>query len=281
MNETVNFEVKSDALAVIQSLNIEANFEEMRVYLSEMMAPYQTMAVTDVAAAKSARAYCNRVEKSLEDSRRMVKKLYQQPLVEFENKVKALTAICKSASVAIDTQIKEIENAEKEAKLAEIREYFLEASADIESYITWERIYDKRWENRTYDMVKCKADIDEAVQVVKEDIQVIRAMHSPYETMLLAVYARSGSMQEVLAQKSVCEELEPAKTEDEPSGDGEPSPVLKAGDSEIEPISHENVKEDKLYTFTLEFTTTREKAFLVQDFFKQNQIQYRKVANVK
>ena len=281
MNETVNFEVKSDALAVIKSLDIEANFEEMRVYLSEMMRPYQTMAVTDVAAAKSARAYCNRVEKSLEDSRRMVKKLYQQPLVEFENKVKALTAICKSASVAIDTQIKEIENAEKEAKLAEIREYFLEASADIEAYITWERIFNPKWENRTYDMVKCKADIDEAVQVVKEDIQVIRAMHSPYETMLLAVYARSGSMQEVLTQKNVCEKLEPAEKEDEPSDDNEPAHVLRAGDSEIEPISHENAKEVKLYTFTLEFTTTREKAFLVQDFFKRNEIQYRKVANVK
>lgn len=281
MNETVNFEVKSDALAVIQSLNIEANFEEMRVYLSEMMAPYMSLKVTDVAAAKSARAYCNRVEKSLEDSRRMVKKLYQQPLVEFENKVKALTAICKSASVAIDTQIKEIENAEKEAKLAKIREYFLEASADIEAYITWDRIYDKRWENRTYDTVKCKADIDEAVQIVKEDIQVIRAMHSPYETMLLAVYARSGSMQEVLAQKSVCEKLEPEQTDDEPSGDSEPSPRLRAGDAEIEPISREGTKEVKLYTFTLEFTTTREKAFLVQSFFEQNQIQYRKVANVK
>lgn len=280
MDTVVNFEVKSDALAVIQSLDIEANFEEMRVYLSEMMRPYQSMAVTDVAAAKSARAYCNRVEKSLEDSRRMVKKLYQQPLVEFENKVKALTAICKSASVAIDTQIKEIENAEKGAKLAEIREYFLEASADIEAYITWERIYDKRWENRTYDMVKCKADIDEAVQIVKEDIQVIRAMHSPYETMLLAVYARSGSMQEVLMQKTVCEKLEPAQTEDETPGNGEPPPVLRAGDSEIRPISHESVKEVKLYTFALEFTTTREKAFLVQDFFKQNDIQYRKVANV-
>lgn len=281
MNETVNFEVKSDALAVIQSLNIEANFEEMRVYLSEMMRPYQTMAVTDVAAAKSARAYCNRVEKSLEDSRRMVKKLYQQPLAEFENKVKALTAICKSASVAIDTQIKEIENAEKEAKIAEIREYFLETSAEIESYITWERIYDKRWENRTYDMVKCKADINEAVQVVKEDIQVIRAMHSPYETMLLAVYARSGSMQEVLTQKTVCEKLESTSTVDDTYVNGQISTETRAGDSEIEPISHESAKEDKLYTFTLEFTTTRAKAFLVQSFFEQNLIQYRKVANVK
>jgi hypothetical protein len=281
MNETVNFEVKSDALAVIQSLDIEANFEEMRVYLSEMMEPYMSLKVTDVAAAKSARAYCNRVEKSLEDSRRMVKKLYQQPLAEFENKVKALTAICKSASVAIDTQIKEIENAEKEAKLAEIREYFLEASADIEAYITWERIYNPKWENKTCDPVKCKADIDEAVQIVKEDIQVIRAMHSPYETMLLAVYARSGSMQEVLTQKTVCEKLESTSTVDDTYVNGQASTETRAGDSEIEPISHESTKEVKLYTFTLEFTTTREKAFLVQSFFEQNQIQYRKVANVK
>lgn len=267
-------------LSTVAPKELLFNYDELKAYLSDELQAYKSMVVTTdaISDAKASRAYLNKLATSLNEYRKLVKKmLLKQYDSDFAPRVNELTAMTKEAVDHIDRQIKTYENAEKEAKLAEIREYFLEASADIEAYITWERIFNPKWENRTYDTVKCKADIDEAVQAVKEDIQVIRDMHSPYETMLLAVYARSGSMQEVLAQKTLCEKLEPAKTEDEPSDDNEPSPVLRAGDSEIEPISQESVKEVKLYTFTLEFTTTREKAFLVQSFFEQNQIQYRKV----
>ena len=277
MNETVNFEVKSDALAVIQTLNIEANFAEMETALTEMLEPYKKMVVLDVPAAKSARAYVNKVKKSINDSRLTVKKLYSQPLAAFEDKCKALTAMCDEAAGNIDQQIKDFEAKEREIKLNALRNYFNSSAKGIEDFITWERVYNPKWENKSYSTGQCEEDIDQAINQTIADVEVIKAMHSPHEASLLAVLARTGNMGDVLAQKSLCEKLEAKAEELEPDTIDDIIPETKAGDRETAPTSHERPKKVKLYTFTLEFTTTREKAFLVRDFFEKNNIEYRKV----
>ena len=277
MNETVNFEVKSDALAVIQTLNIEANFAEMETALTEMLEPYKKMVVLDVPAAKSARAYVNKVKKSINDSRLTVKKLYSQPLAAFEDRCKALTAMCDEAAGNIDEQIKAQEAKEREVKLTALRNYFNSSAKGIEDYITWERIFNPKWENKSYSTGQCEEDIDQAINQTIANVEVIRAMHSPHEASLLAVLARTGNMGDVLAQKSLCEKLEAKAEEPEPDTIDDIIPETKAGDRETAPTSHERPKKVKLYTFTLEFTTTREKAFLVRDFFEKNNIEYRKV----
>ena len=281
MNENINFEIKSDALAVIQTLNIEANFAEMETALTEMLEPYKKMVVLDVPAAKSARAYVNKVKKSINDSRLTVKKLYSQPLAAFEDKCKALTAMCDEAAGNIDQQIKDFEAKEREIKLNALRNYFNSSAKGIEDYITWERVYNPKWENKSYGTGQCEDDIDQAINQTIANVEVIKAMHSPHEASLLAVLAQSGNMGDVLAQKALCEKLEAKAEEPEPDGIDDIIPETKAGDRENAPISHERPKEVKLYTFTLEFTTTREKAFLVRDFFEKNNIEYRKVGNSK
>ena len=281
MNENINFEIKSDALAVIQTLNIEANFAEMETALTEMLEPYKKMVVLDVPAAKSARAYVNKVKKSINDSRLTVKKLYSQPLAAFEDKCKALTAMCDEAAGNIDQQIKDFEAKEREIKLNALRNYFNSSAKGIEDYITWERVYNPKWENKSYGTGQCEDDIDQAINQTIANVEVIKAMHSPHEASLLAVLAQSGNMGDVLAQKALCETLEAKAEEPEPDGIDDIIPETKAGDRENAPISHERPKEVKLYTFTLEFTTTREKAFLVRDFFEKNNIEYRKVGNSK
>lgn len=281
MNENINFEIKSDALAVIQTLNIEANFAEMEAALTEMLEPYKKMVVLDVPAAKSARAYVNKVKKSIDDSRKMVKKLYSQPLAVFEDRCKALTAMCDEAAGNIDEQIKAQEAEEREIKLTALRTYFEHSAehADVSEFIVWEQVYNPKWENKSYSTGQCEEDIDRAINQTIANVEVIKAMHSPYEAVLLAVLARTGNMGEVLTQKTLCEKLEPEPDAQEPDTIDDIIPEPRAGDRENAPISHERTKEVKLYTFTLEFTTTREKAFLVRDFFEKNNIEYRKVAN--
>lgn len=283
MNESINFEVKSDALAVIQTLSIDANFDQMEAYLREMLDPYKTLVVTDVAAAKKDRAFISKIEKSIDDSRKLVKKLYQQPLTEFENKVKALTAICDSASVAIDTQIKEIENAEKAERMAELRAYFDEASAgDTAEYITWERIASSKWETKSYGMENAKADIDRAIEATRQNIEVIKAMSSPYETSLLLVLRETGDIGKVMQKKAACEALDRAREAQEQNRAQEAA--QKAAESreapthtETPPPAAEASTAPKTYVFTLEFEATKEQAYMIEAFFRGNGIKYRKV----
>lgn len=288
MNENINFEVKSDALAVIQTLDIEANFEEMRAYLTEMLSPYKSLVVTDMGAAKSARAYVNKVKKSIDDSRKMVKKLYSAPLAAFEDKCKALTAICDEASGAIDEQIKAEEQKEKEIRINALRGFFDSSIHGIEAYITFERIYNPKWETKSYGMEKAEQDICAAIDRTRADVEAIRAMDSPFESALLAEYAQSGDLSRVMIMKANADRVEANRQNQqqykEKSGAESTETVDPTQGYTPEPEARTeaaNGRQERMYTFTLEFTATREQAFMINDFFKKNNIRYRKVEGTK
>ncbi len=282
MNENVSFEIRNDALATIQSLDIEANFGEMQAYLSEMMAPYKSLKVTDVAAAKNARAYCNKVKKSIDDSRKMVKKLYNEPYMAFEAKCKALTAICDDAAGAIDAQIKAIEQEERDARIASLRTYFDSSCKDVADYITWERIFNPKWETKSYGISTAQDDIDRAIDTTRQNIEAVKAMHSPFETTLLLVLQETGDIVKVIQKKAACEALEAQRAEKEQEIAQEAP--QKAAESR-EAVSHTETPPpaanadtgEKTFVFTLEFKATKAQAFMIDDFFKANNIEYRKV----
>ena len=278
MNEQISFEIKNDALAVIQSLDIEANFAEMEAALREMMEPYKSMVLTDMAAAKSARAYCNKVAKSINDSRLMVKKLYQEPLAAFEQKCKALTAICDEASGAIDAQIKAEEQKDRDIRINTLRNYFNSSVHGIEDYITFERIFNKKWENKSYGMANAEAEIDNAIEQTMANVEAIVAMHSPFETTLLLVLRETGDMGKVMQKKAACEAIEAKKEERAAERDFRAVESIGASDhAETPPPGEKREIGARTYTFTLTFEATKEQAFLINDFFKANGIKFRKV----
>lgn len=280
MDQTINFEIKSDALAVIQKLDIEANFAEMEAALTEMMQPYKGLVLTDMGAAKSARAYVNKVKKSIDDSRKLVKKLYSEPLAAFEAKCKTLTAICDEASGAIDAQIKAEEQKEKDMRVASLRSYFDSSVHGLEDYISWERIYNPKWETKSYGMANAEMDIDREIETTEANVEAIKAMHSPFETMLLLVLSETGDMGKVMQKKAACEAIEARKEERAQERDRNAVESIGASDhEETPPPPAEREIGAKTYTFTLTFEATKEQAFLINDFFKSNHIKFRKVEN--
>ena len=276
--QSISFEIDSAALATVQGLNISANFAEMEAALTEMMEPYKSLQLTDMASAKSARAYVNKVKASIEDSRKLVKKLYQQPLAEFEARVKHLTAICDEASGAIDAQIKAEEQKEKDARIAELVSYFEESVGDLSEYITWDRIFNPRWATKSYGMANAQMEIDAAIEQTEANVDAIRAFQSPYETSLLLVLRETGDMGKVMQKKSACEALNAKKQERQRE-----SPRMDAGrteapnHTETPPPTEKREIGQKTYCFTLEFEATKEQAHLISDFFTKNNIRYRKV----
>lgn len=282
MNENVSFEIKNDALATIQSLNIEANFDEMSAALTEMLRPYKSMVVTDMTAAKNARAYCNKVKKSIDDSRKMVKKLYNEPYLLFEQKCKALTAICDDAAGAIDAQIKSIEQEERDARISSLRTYFDSSCKDVADYITWERIYNPKWENKSYGVSTAQDDIDHAIDTTRQNIEAVKAMHSPFETTLLLVLQETGDIVKVIQKKAACEALEAQRAAKEQYRAQEaPQKAAESHEAlthaETPPPTANAESGEKTYVFTLEFEATKAQAFMIDDFFKANNIKYRKV----
>lgn len=276
--DTVSFEIKSDALAVIQTLDIEANFAEMEAALREMMAPYKSMVLTDMSAAKNARAYVNKVKKSIDDSRKLVKKLYQEPLAAFEAKCKTLTTICDEASGAIDAQIKAEEQKEKDLRINALRNAFDSSIHGIEDYISWERIYNSKWETKSYGTDRALDDIAQSIEQTKTNVDAILAMNSPFETTLLLVLRETGDMGKVLQKKAACESIEERKAEQAAERDLRAVESIGASThTETPPQPRRSEGGPKTYLFTLEFEATKEQAFMINDFFQKNNIRFRKV----
>lgn len=274
----VDFEIKAESLALAQTATIDANFAETEAALREMLLPYKTLIMTDVASAKTARAEANRVKKSIDDARKTVKKLWSAPLAAFEDRCKVLTGICDEAAGAIDAQIKAEEQKEKDVRVETLRNYFNSSAHGLEDYITFERIFNPKWETKSYGMANAEAEIDRAIETTAANVEAIRAMHSPFESALLAEYAQTGDFSRVLIMKAAAERVE--KRKEEHAAAEEERAAQAIGTEEppaAEPEPPVEIADRRMFTFALEFTCTRDQAFMIDKFFKDNNIKFRKV----
>lgn len=192
----IRFLVENTALQTIGDLEIKANFEETKSALTEVCEPYKNLVVTEdeLPAAKNDRAKIRKVEKQIDDYRKMVKQIYTEPLKVFEGKCKELTSICKAASDNIDVQVKELEEQKREQKSKEIESYFYEKSKEVSDYLSIGDIYNDRWENATYPIDKIFEEIDEAIEQTKNDIEAITYLDSEFADSLLLEYQRTENL---------------------------------------------------------------------------------------
>lgn len=201
MSRELEFVVDSKSLEPVTGLTIRANFDEMKEALVDVTKPYKNMVVSadGVAAAKNDRAKIRKVEKSIDDYRKMVKKTYEAPLKEFEAKCKELTNICKEASDNLDEQVKAFDKMRREEIMGYLLNVFNDRMTDLaRPYAKWERIADERWSNATFNLNDAEKEIKQYIGNVEEHVKAIHALGSDFEVELLEHYAVSGDLGSVL-----------------------------------------------------------------------------------
>ena len=223
------FNIDNTALETVNGLQISANFEEMKVALTELVEPYKNMVVSeeDVASAKTDRAKIRKLITNIDDRRKMVKKIYTAPLVAFEDKCKELTAICAEGATNLDDQIKEYEGKAKREKMQKLTEYF-DSHNEYPQYISIENVANPKWVNVTYPFETAQLEIDNALLRVKEEVSAIKGLNSKYEDRLFEVYAQTHNITAVLKQKAEFEAIEQLalKTAEEAKSKPKPAPVV-------------------------------------------------------
>lgn len=217
----VSFEVKQDALAVIKNTVIEANFDECKAALTEMMEPYKTLVVTEdgVANAKSDRARIRKVASGIDEMRKTVKRAYTEPLKAFEDRCKELIAVCDEGSNNLDEQVKAFEKREADAKIARLRQYYDECDAgalvgEVEhDFCPWEAVFNPKWANKGFPEDDAKGEIINALLKTREDIETIRTLDERDVPYLLDFYKNNRDIGAVirkaneLKQRREAEEL--------------------------------------------------------------------------
>lgn len=198
MNQ-VEFKVTTDLEAAIPR-SLDANFAEVREWLTDALEPYRSMAVTEEAISdgKAARAKINKLSKAISDQRIAVKKRYLEPYTAFEAQAKELCEICDAASGNLDKQIKEIEERRKQEKLDGLREYFRQKADQAEGCLVWEDVFNQKWGNAGFSVEAAQKEIDDKIATCQSDIATIREMDTPYTAALLADYLKTHDLAAVI-----------------------------------------------------------------------------------
>ncbi len=198
------FRITSD-LSALRQQAIDANFDEVREWLIENLAPYRDMAVTpdSIPAAKSYRANIRKVKDRIEQSRKEAKAAALSAYSDFEGRCKGLTGLCDEAANAIDAQVKAIENAEADAKIAEIRAaYDKIAAGELLAFCPWDYVYNDKWRNKGIAAEYAIVEMESVVRSTENDLSAIRSMGGDDTPYLLDVYMQTHDLSSVIRKAS-------------------------------------------------------------------------------
>lgn len=164
--------------------SIDANFEEVKTYLSGELETYKKMLFTEDTKkqAKDTIAELRKGKKELSDRCKAVKKEYLKPLEAFMDKADELAQMFDEPIGFINEQVEEFEKRrieEKKQVIANIyTEFFEEEWANI---LPLKKIYNPKWENATFNEKSIKEEMLNFKAKVKDGIAAIKSVGSEME----------------------------------------------------------------------------------------------------
>lgn len=202
-------EIVIRADAVIGS--IKDNFEELKKSVAQQVQKYvgKTFDDTEIVAAKKDRAALNGMINDLEERRKVLKKKFNEPLVDFETRVKDVIAVIRKPLDEIDVQIKDYEERKKQEKDEEIQSFIKESLDKEEDKVVFDVgvLFDERWLNASMSMKKVQEAIEEQISRTRQDVSTIRNLCKADKdeeilSMLLVSYKRNTNLAQVIAERS-------------------------------------------------------------------------------
>ena len=286
--QQIEFLVDNTALATVKDIVINANFEEVENALTEMVAPYASMIVTEdaIADAKSDRAKLRKVRTSIDDYRKSIEKAYKEPVEVFKSRVKPLLEICDSGIENLDNQVKAFENAQKQEKINGLQAYFDANAGEAAEFISFDQIFNPKWENSGFSVEDAQKEIDAQIQRTADSVMAIRAVSNEFVPSLLQEYARCHDLaavlrmnQDLIARKEAeekrreAEELRRAAAE---AKSKEPE-IARPAEESAQPFSEMAAPAPELMPVDFRVYATREQLNALKAFLNRNGIKYGRI----
>lgn len=179
------------------------NFDQLKQELEVSLVKYQNMVVTEdgTKEAKEDRAKLNALKNTIDGKRKEIKKDWNVPYIEFEDKVKVLIGMIDEPIQTIDKQVKAYEQAIKDEKAAEIRDYFNSEIGDLLLLVPYEKIHVPKWLNLGEKLPAIKKEITAIIETIQSDIKVIKDLELECEQQMLDKYLINFSLSEAMAEK--------------------------------------------------------------------------------
>lgn len=189
---------------------IDWNKDELETAVKARVAAYQNVAYTEemMKEAKTDRAELNKLAKRIEEGRKKVKDIVNEPYAVFEAELKEVTQIIKDATGPIDQQIKEFENQQKDQKKQKLLTIYQDNIGELSKILPFEKIFDQRYLNATFSFAKASQEIKDNIQKVKTDLETIDGMDSKYVLNVKDVYVKTLDLSKAMAENKRLKDLE-------------------------------------------------------------------------
>lgn len=193
---------------------IEFNFEELKKEITERASAYVNLVYTDdqIKDAKNDRAALNKFVKALSDERIKVKKQCMKPYEDFEAKIKELDGIVNKAIQNIDSQIKAVEEKEKDEKLEKIKELW--ESIEHPAEMTFEHVYEGKFLNKSVSMSTVEQYMKNSVERFKSDLAALQNLPE-FSFEAVEVYKQTLDMHKAISEGKRLAEIQKRKAEAE------------------------------------------------------------------
>lgn len=190
--------------------SIDWNFKELKKEVAERAANYLNLVYSDdqIKEAKKDRADLNKFKQALDKKRKEVKAQVMDPYKDFEVKIKELVGIVDKAVDNIDSQIKGYEEGLRQEKEKRCKEIFAECVGDLDRIVSWERVFNPKWLNRTTGEKAIREEIQAFVDKVDTELKTIGADTSEFVFEMKEEYLKTFDLARAMAVK---QELEEAK----------------------------------------------------------------------
>ena len=182
----------------------------MEAAVRAKIAGYENVVYTEenIKAAKNDRAELNKLIKAIEERRKQVKNIINEPYAVFEAELKEITALINEPVALIDQQVKAFEEKQKEEKKAAIKATYDENIGDLAEVLPFEKIFDSRYLNQTYKLATAQKEIVDKIDTVKTDLETIDSLDSKYKLNAKDVYIKTLDLSKALAENKRLADLE-------------------------------------------------------------------------
>ena len=262
----MEFIVKTDLNQLPQT--IDFNFEEMKAELSEKLAYYNTLVVTEdsIKDAKDDKAKLNKLKEAIETRRKDIKKACLAPYEQFEKQCKELVAMIVAPVKSIDGQIAVFEQTLQDEKWKQITEYYNTEVKELKDLVPLEKIVSSKWKNKGESLETVCNGIGDTMERIRGELETIENLHTEFEHQIVDAYLKDYNLSKALQeqkrleeQKRQIEAMEAKKVAQQPAAP---------------PVVETPAASEPLYSATFKVTGTQTQLKALAAFMKKYNINY-------
>ena len=188
------------------------NKDEIKKAVISITEQYKGLAYTEeqLQEAKKDRAMLNAMKKDISDRRIQVKNALLEPYNVFESEVKEVVALIDEPIEMIGKQIEAYEDKVREEKNTALAQFFSENIGELSEVVSYDRIFNPKWLNKTASLSSCKAEIQKIIDDINTDLAaIISSVDEKYEVFAKDYYLQHGfNLSKALGEANRIQEMD-------------------------------------------------------------------------